>query len=336
MKLIDTTCPKCGVQLKVDADNAQAKCEFCGAGLLIDDEVQRLKVEGAEKADYDFEKGRQRAEAEAQQPVAVNYAEAPQQKKKHGVGWWIGMVLLWICFLPIMATIFVVRNQNLSRNAKIGIVAAIWVACILIYAVSPKDSSGTGSSIASSSVAASSSSASADAKTFGSKEDTVNKFVEQYNATHEVKITDTVMFDPHQEHETGGPYSRVAYRLGAFDNSVGLHGTLDSDTIDVVATGSGNLRVYVDQNDRDYERTLGYAHAVVDTFFAAAGYTVPSDKLSGYEEDWGRFDEGVRHSDYRYATNQRLHYNDFPVTADVSILSGQKGQIAELLVDLKA
>ena len=102
-----------------------------------------------------------------------------------------------------------------------------------------------------------------------------------------------------------------------------------------MATGSGSIRVYIDQNDRDYERTLGYAHAVVDTFFAAAGYTVPSDELADYEEDWNRFDEGVRHYDYQYATNQSLHYNDYPVTADVSILSAQKGQTAELLADLK-
>ena len=45
MKLIDTTCPKCGANLRVDADMQSAFCEYCGAELLIDDEVQHLQID---------------------------------------------------------------------------------------------------------------------------------------------------------------------------------------------------------------------------------------------------------------------------------------------------
>lgn len=37
MKLIDTTCPKCGANLHIDAECQSAFCEYCGGQILIDD-----------------------------------------------------------------------------------------------------------------------------------------------------------------------------------------------------------------------------------------------------------------------------------------------------------
>ena len=48
MKLIDTTCTKCGANLRIDVDRKQAFCEYCGAQILIDDEVQHLQIDNAE------------------------------------------------------------------------------------------------------------------------------------------------------------------------------------------------------------------------------------------------------------------------------------------------
>jgi len=340
MKLIDMTCPKCGAQLKADSSNTQAKCEFCGADLLIDDEVKRLKVEGAEEAGYEFEKGRQRAKAESQASAPVYQAAPVAQKKKHGALWWVGMVLLWIMFLPIMATIYVVRNKNLSRNAKIGIVAAIWVVFMVMYAVTPHEqgdyNSSASSSIAESAATSADSTSAASASAQENKRAIIDAFIKQYNETHDVKITDTVEYDPYQAYKTRGDYYRVEFRLGAYKDSTGVHGAIGDDTIDIITSSGKGIRVYVDQNDRDYERTLTYAHDVVDAYFAAAGYTVPSDKLSSYEDEWNRFDEGVRDYDYAYATSQSLFYNDYPAAANVSILSANGGKSAELLADLGA
>ena len=153
VKLVDMKCPNCGAQLTVDADNEQAKCEFCGATLLIDDGVQHLQVDDAEKAGYEFEKGRQRAQAEAQpQPAPVYVQQQPQynqqqyaqpQKQQHGCLWWFGMVLLWICFLPIMATIYIARSKTLKKSYKVAIIAAIWLVCILIGTLYPHTSTNT-------------------------------------------------------------------------------------------------------------------------------------------------------------------------------------------------
>ena len=53
--------------------------------------------------------------------------ETEEPKKKRS-GWAIlGLVLLWIYFLPIMATIKVWKSEKLPKLAKIVITAAVWI-----------------------------------------------------------------------------------------------------------------------------------------------------------------------------------------------------------------
>ena len=65
MKIADLTCPGCGARLSVDIDAKQATCNFCGATFPIDDEMRKVKLTDAEQLGYEFEKGRQKAQAEA-------------------------------------------------------------------------------------------------------------------------------------------------------------------------------------------------------------------------------------------------------------------------------
>ena len=127
MKLIDTTCPKCGANLRVDADMQSAFCEYCGAELLIDDEVQHLQIDNEESAGYAFEKGWQRAQQEAQMPMEYSAPLAPKKNKK--MVWW---VLGWIFIFPIPLTILIARNQKLKTGAKIGIIVAAWIVYLMI------------------------------------------------------------------------------------------------------------------------------------------------------------------------------------------------------------
>ncbi len=64
MKLIQTICPHCGAPLKVDESMKQAVCEYCGMTTLVDHETTQSAEIDSEQAGYDFEKGRQRAQAE--------------------------------------------------------------------------------------------------------------------------------------------------------------------------------------------------------------------------------------------------------------------------------
>ncbi len=61
MKLINLICPNCSSALQINADKSVAFCEYCGAKILIDDEVQHFQFDNAYKSGYEFEKGRQAA-----------------------------------------------------------------------------------------------------------------------------------------------------------------------------------------------------------------------------------------------------------------------------------
>ena len=129
MKLIDTTCPKCGADLHIDADRKSAFCEYCGGQVLIDDEVQHLQIDNAESAGYAFEKGRQRAQNEAQAHRYYSAQPQPAPKKNKKIVWW---VLGWIFIFPIPLTIIISRNKKLKTGAKIGVIAAAWIIYLLI------------------------------------------------------------------------------------------------------------------------------------------------------------------------------------------------------------
>ena len=129
MKLIDTTCPKCGANLRVDADRQSVFCEYCGGQILIDDEVQHLQIDNAESAGYAFEKGRQRAQSEAQAQRYYTAQPQPTPKRNKKIVWW---VLGWIFIFPIPLTILIARNQKLKTGAKIGIIVAAWIVYLLI------------------------------------------------------------------------------------------------------------------------------------------------------------------------------------------------------------
>ena len=129
MKLIDTTCPKCGADLHIDADRKSAFCEYCGGQVLIDDEVQHLQIDNAESAGYAFEKGRQRAQNEAQAHRYYSAQPQPAPKKNKKIVWW---VLGWIFIFPVPLTISIARNQKLKIGAKIGLIAAAWIVYLLI------------------------------------------------------------------------------------------------------------------------------------------------------------------------------------------------------------
>ena len=129
MRIVDTTCTKCGANLHIDADRKTAFCEYCGAQLLIDDEVQHLQIDNAESAGYAFEKGRQRAQNEAQAQRHYSAQPQPAPKKNKMIVWW---VLGWIFIFSIPLTIIIARNQKLKIGAKIGIIAAGWIVYLLI------------------------------------------------------------------------------------------------------------------------------------------------------------------------------------------------------------
>lgn len=101
MKLIDLTCPKCNGTLHVEEGQTQVYCSHCGTLLLLDNEVQRVEqhvtYDNAEDAGYQFERGRKRAQAEAEQAARQNMItpsdQAFIQENMHqcpSCGSWVG------------------------------------------------------------------------------------------------------------------------------------------------------------------------------------------------------------------------------------------------------
>ena len=151
MKLVDLTCQRCGALLKVDVDKKQATCQHCGATILIDDEVQYIRLDNAEEIGYSFEKGRQRAQAEARQGQSSSirmqsqqgqsnsirmqsqqgYASNHPSKKKKGTCW---KALLWMYFFPIMLTIFLIKTDKIKIPIKIVLIALLWISFIIFGA----------------------------------------------------------------------------------------------------------------------------------------------------------------------------------------------------------
>ena len=127
MRIVDTTCTKCGANLHIDTGCKSAFCEYCGAQLLIDDEVQHMQIDNAERAGYAFEKGRQRAKNEVQATRTYTYQPAPKKKSK--IVWW---VLGWIFIFPIPLTIIIARNKKLKTGIKAAIIIAAWLVYLLI------------------------------------------------------------------------------------------------------------------------------------------------------------------------------------------------------------
>lgn len=155
VKIVNLTCPGCGARLEVDMDRKMAFCSYCGAALPVGDEIQKVQLDGAEKAGYEFEKGRQRAQAEAAQassqpqqacyqpasqstfqpqvppqPQQASCQPVPQEPPKKRKTWlW---VLGWICIFPVPLTIIMLNKEDMSKKARYGIIAAGWILYLLI------------------------------------------------------------------------------------------------------------------------------------------------------------------------------------------------------------
>lgn len=131
MKLIPLKCPNCGAQLNVDANKESVYCEHCGTRIMIDDEINRLQIDNAEEAGYQFEKGRQRAQSEVQQrssQASTKNNYQPSRKKRKTWLWVLG----WIFIFPIPLTILLLRKKDMKPGLKYGLIAIAWLVYLLI------------------------------------------------------------------------------------------------------------------------------------------------------------------------------------------------------------
>lgn len=143
MKLLKTICPHCGAPLEYDAEQKKAVCGFCKSELIVDDEVQHLSFDNGEEFGYQFEKGRQRAQAEMKSNTAKQTAgtqipavsvtlSAPKRKT------WL-WVLGWIFIFPLPLTLILIKKPNMpniNKTLKYVIIIFAWLAYIGMMGIS--------------------------------------------------------------------------------------------------------------------------------------------------------------------------------------------------------
>ncbi len=249
MKIVSMTCPNCGATLQVDADNKNVTCNYCGNSLFIDDETSHVKIDNPEQVGYDFEKGRQRAQAEQRYNQSNTYA-APRNyttPKKRKTWLW---VLGWLFVFPLPLTIILVRKKDMKPILKYGIIAVAWILYLIIgLAGSPSDA-GTNETTPSNVI-----------------EQTVehrseNKSITEKEESSTVNETTTLVEEsrPTEEKEP----------IALAEDQIVNQFMVDYNTITnspITDISKGNIRT------KYYFKTYGFRIEIINATSAAAGYT---------------------------------------------------------------
>lgn len=289
MKIVSMVCPNCGASLQVDADQKNLTCSYCGNGLYVDDEVKHVQYDNAEETGYQFEKGRQRAQAEAtrvqQQTFNMNFGKPPKKRKT-----WL-WVLGWIFIFPVPLTILMLRNQKLSKPVKIGIIVAAWIVYLIIGLVGGgsgdnKDSSNANTETTTIEQPAYNSAA--NDSTAGSSESAIDSFIAEINKSEDISLEYVENFIPSDKE--GGHY-RTEFRLNAWKDSTGKSYKYGDSTIDIILSSSGEIqRIYMDGATLEQcENMIRYASSLLDSTATEADIQEAVDYIDEHKEANGYY-----------------------------------------------
>ena len=301
MKIVSMVCPNCGASLQVDADQKNLTCSYCGNGLYVDDEVKHVQYDNAEETGYQFEKGRQRAQAEAtrvqQQSFNMNFGKPPKKRKT-----WL-WVLGWIFIFPVPLTILMLRNQKLSKPVKIGIIVAAWIVYLIIGLASGgsgdnKDSSNANTETttieqpadnsATTTIEQSADNSAANDSTAGSSESAIDSFIAEINKSEDISLEYVEDFIPSDKE--GGHY-RTEFRLNAWKDSTGKSYKYGDSTVDIIFSSSGEIqRIYMDGATLEQcENMIWYASSLLDSTATEADIQEAVDYIDEHKEANGYY-----------------------------------------------
>ena len=289
MKIVSMVCPNCGASLQVDADQKNLTCSYCGNGLYVDDAVKHVQYDNAEETGYQFEKGRQRAQAEAtrvqQQTFNMNFGKPPKKRKT-----WL-WVLGWIFIFPVPLTILMLRNQKLSKPVKIGIIVAAWIVYLIIGLAGGgsgdnKDSSNANTETTTIEQPAYNSAA--NDSTAGSSESAIDSFIAEINKSEDISLEYVEDFIPSDKE--GGHY-RTEFRLNAWKDSTGKSYKYGDSTVDIILSSSGEIqRIYMDGATLEQcENMIRYASSLLDSTATEADIQEAVDYIDEHKEANGYY-----------------------------------------------
>ena len=76
-KLMDVSCPRCGAALQITSNAKVITCEYCNHDFVLEEDIKKVRLDGAEKAGYEFEKGRIRVKREEKERKAKTLGKCP-------------------------------------------------------------------------------------------------------------------------------------------------------------------------------------------------------------------------------------------------------------------
>ena len=281
MKLVDMVCPNCGAKIQADADMGSAKCEHCGSTFLLDDEAVHVKYDNAYEAGYQFEKGRQQAQAEARQrenerriDTTNTVSQETVAPKKRKTWLW---VLGWICIFPLPLTILMLRKKDMKPVIKWGIIAVAWIAYFAIAASDDTETTKEESVVESrmvvesvenssyETIQASETAGTESAEEIETVADTaavtetvktgseiIEDAVAEFNSISDSELTYVEDFTPS---DRSGSHYQTEFRLAAYKDAIGKSYHLGETQVDIVQrdslTQKGILRVYAHRASAD-------------------------------------------------------------------------------------
>lgn len=257
MKLVNMSCPNCGSHLTSNDKTGEYTCSSCGGTFILDDEKQHVQYDNAEDAGYQFEKGRQRAQAENQsrivyvQTTKTSSRNTPRKKRKT----WL-WVLGWICLFPLPLTILLIRKKEMKPALKYGIIAAAWIIYLLIGILGNINNSDNTSSntitnqqnpTASATITESEASVTTGVTSESKVTNAIDTFISEFNASSE---TDLVYAEDFTPSDKSSSHYRTEFRLNAYREAIGKSYLYNDIVVDIVykesILGDGTIRVYVD------------------------------------------------------------------------------------------
>ena len=289
MKIVSMVCPNCGASLQVDADQKNLTCSYCGNGLYVDDEVKHVQYDNAEETGYQFEKGRQRAQAEAtrvqQQTFNMNFGKPPKKRKT-----WL-WVLGWIFIFPVPLTILMLRNQKLSKPVKIGIIVAAWIVYLIIGLAgggSGDDKDSSNANTETTTIEQPAYNSAANDSTAGSSESAIDSFIAEINKSEDISLEYVENFIPSDKE--GGHY-RTEFRLNAWKDSTGKSYKYGDSTVDIILSSSGEIqRIYMDGATLEQcENMIRYASSLLDSTATEADIQEAVDYIDEHKEANGYY-----------------------------------------------
>lgn len=255
----------------------------------------------AEETGYQFEKGRQRAQAEAtrvqQQTFNMNFGKPPKKRKT-----WL-WVLGWIFIFPVPLTILMLRNKKLSKPVKIGIIVAAWIVYLIIGLAGGgsgdnKDSSNANTETttieqpadnsATTTIEQSADNSAANDSTAGSSESAIDSFIAEINKSEDISLEYVEDFIPSDKE--GGHY-RTEFRLNAWKDSTGKSYKYGDSTVDIILSSSGEIqRIYMDGATLEQcENMIRYASSLLDSTATEADIQEAVDYIDEHKEANGYY-----------------------------------------------